>query len=398
MADPASDFIRDYQTLAQQSWNTWTKQLQQPPQPSLNPFAPPPAAPVAGGEVLERTLAGLKGYFDWMQGAAAGGAAPMSDWRQQLQQMFGNASQPSFSQAFAGIDTAGAEGFAKQWQSWMQAIQNQSTPGMPGAFESMPAFGQHREQQMQQQAMTEAVMESMQAAARYQALIQKASAQGMQRLQEKLAQHAEPGRQIDSMKGLYDLWVDASEEGYSEIALSDEFRNVYGDMVNTQMRVRQMQLQQTEKLCQQMGMPTRSEVSSLGERLQALRREFRSSQSPAPEEREDELVAVKRELTALKRKLANASATTSAATKSAPAKRTSTKKTAAAKKVVSKKVATKKVATKKAATKKAATKKAVAKTTSAKQPPARKTAKKIVPSKSKSAAASTSRTRPRKRK
>jgi class III poly(R)-hydroxyalkanoic acid synthase PhaE subunit len=391
MADPASDFIRDYQTLAQQSWNTWTRQLPQQPQPSLNPFAPPPTAPVAGGEVLERTLAGLKGYFDWMQGAAAGGAAPMGDWRQQLQQMFGHASQPSFSQAFAGIDTKGAEGFARQWQTWMQNAQNQSIPGMPGAFEAMPAFGQHREQQMQQQAMAEAVMESMQAAARYQALIQKASAQGMQRLQEKLAQHAEPGRQIDSMKGLYDLWVDASEEGYAEIALSDEFRDVYGDMVNTQMRVRQMQQQQTEQLCQQMGMPTRSEVSSLGERLQALRREFRASQPSAPDEQEDELVAVKRELTALKRKLANASATTSTADKSVPSKRASTTKKAAAKKVVSKKAASKKVATKKAATKKAVTK-----TTSTMKPPARKTAKGIVTSKSKSTTALTSRTSPRK--
>lgn len=384
MADPASDFIRDYQTLAQQSWNTWTKQLQQPAQPSLNPFAPSAAASAPGGEVLERTLAGLKGYFDWMQGAAAGGATPpMGDWRQQLQNMFGQASQPSFSQAFAGIDTAGAEGFVRQWQSWMQNAQNQGMPTMPGGFESMPAFGQHREQQMQQQAMAEAVMASMQASARYQALIQKASAQGMQRLQEKLAQHAEPGRQIESMKGLYDLWVDASEEGYAEIALSDEFREVYADMVNTQMRVRQMQQQQTEQLCQQMGMPTRSEVASLGERLQALRREFRASQSAAPEEQEDELVAVKRELSALKRKLANATSAKPAAVKSAPAKRPATTKKAAVKKVVSKKVATKK---------------AVAKAKPAKKAPARKTAKKAAPSKSKSATASASRTSPRKRK
>src|SRR6185312_10708697 len=108
MADPANDFIRDYQALAQQSWDAWTRQFQQPP---------------AANDMLERTLAGLKGYFDWMQAAASGGAAqPATDWRQQLQQMFGGASQP-FAQAFGGIDTAGAEGFARQWQSWLQAAQ-----------------------------------------------------------------------------------------------------------------------------------------------------------------------------------------------------------------------------------------------------------------------------------
>jgi polyhydroxyalkanoate synthesis regulator phasin len=303
MADPANDFIRDYQTLAQQSWDAWTRQLQQPPAPAANPFFTPPTAPASGNDTLERTLSGLKGYFDWMQAAAAGGPAPQpGDWRQQLQQMFGGASQP-FAQAFGGIDNASAEGFTRQWQSWMQAAQHSGFGDLPGSHGPTPAFGQNREQQMQQQAMAAAVLESLQASARYQALIQRANTQGMQRLQDKLAEHAEPGRQIDSLKALYDLWVDAAEEAYAEIALSDEFRETYGEMVNTQMRVRQMQQQQTEQLCQKLGMPTRTEVSSLGERLQALRREFRASQAPATEDHAGEIMTLRREVAALKRQL-----------------------------------------------------------------------------------------------
>jgi polyhydroxyalkanoate synthesis regulator phasin len=303
MADPANDFIRDYQALAQQSWDAWTRQLQQQQPPAANPFFTPPTAPVSGNDTLERTLSGLKGYFDWMQNAAAGGAAAQpNDWRQQLQQMFGG-GQP-FAQAFGGIDSAGAEGFARQWQSWFQAAQHSGFGDLPGTQGPTPAFGLNREQQMQQQAMSAAVLESLQASARYQALIQRANQQGMQRLQDKLAQHAEPGRQIDSLKALYDLWVDAAEEAYAEIALSDEFREAYAEMINTQMRVRQMQQQQTEQLCQQLGVPTRSEVSSLGERLQALRREFRASQSPSSEAHADEIVALQREVAALKRQLA----------------------------------------------------------------------------------------------
>src|SRR5690606_13752491 len=140
-------------------------------------------------------------------------------------------------------------------------------------------------------------LESVQATARYQELIQRANTQGMQRLQQKLL---EPGRQVDSLKALYDLWVDASEEAYAEIALSDEFRDVYGEMVNTQMRARQ----QTEQICRQRGVPTRSEVSSLGERLQALRREFRASQAGASTDHVDEIMALRREVAALKRQSA----------------------------------------------------------------------------------------------
>jgi len=333
MADPANDFIRDYQTLAQQSWDAWTRQLQQQqPQPTVNPFFTPPPAPASGNDTLERTLAGLKGYFDWMQGAAASGAAAQPvDWRQQLQQLFGGAGQP-FAQAFGGIDSAGAEGFSRQWQSWLQAAQHSGFGDLPGAQGPIPAFGSNREQQMQQQAMSAAVLASLQASARYQALIQRASQQGMQRLQDKLAEHAEPGRQIDSLKALYDLWVDSAEEAYAEVAMSDEFREAYGEMVNTQMRVRQMQQQQTEQMCQQLGVPTRTEVSSLGERLQALRREFRASQTPASADHADEITALRRELAALKRQVADRAGAAPVAKKATPARPS----TSAVKKSISK--------------------------------------------------------------
>ncbi|MEO6925914.1 MAG: poly(R)-hydroxyalkanoic acid synthase subunit PhaE [Rhodanobacter sp.] len=330
MADPGNDFMRDYQALAQQSWNAWSRQFQQAP--ATNPFAPPPA-PAAGTETLERTLAGMKGYFDWMQAAMAGSGAakPVGDWQQQLQQMFGGAAQP-FSQAFGSIDSASAESFTRQWQSWLQTAQHSGFGDMPGMQQgATPAFGLNREQQMQQQTLAAAVMASLQASARYQQLIQRANTQGMQRMQDKLAEHAEPGRQIDSMKGLYDLWVDASEEAYADIALSEEFREVYGEMVNTQMRARQLQQEQTERLCRELGVPTRSEVSSLGERLQALRREFRTSHAGGSKGHADDLAALRQEVAALKRQLAKpvpvAATQKSAAAKPAPA----AKKTARAK-------------------------------------------------------------------
>jgi class III poly(R)-hydroxyalkanoic acid synthase PhaE subunit len=356
MADQASDFIRDdfirnYQALAQQSWDAWTRQLQQQQQqpPAPNPFFTPPTTSTAGNETLERTLAGLKGYFDWMQGVAASGATAGGggEWQQQLQQLFGGASQP-FAQAFGGIDSAGAEGFSRQWQSWMQAAQHGGFNGLgdlSGARAQVlgptPAFGQNREQQMQQQAMATAILESLKASARYQALVQRANSQGMERLQSKLAQHSEPGRQIESLKALYDLWIDASEEAYAEIALSEEFREVYGEMVNTQMRVRQLQLQQTEQICQQLGVPTRSEVSSLGERLQAVRRE----------------------LAALKHQLAGSRSAANAAVKDAVPKAAVKPRSSAVKKSAAKVQATapRKVAVKKAAVKKVAVKKAAAK-------------------------------------
>jgi len=201
------------------------------------------------------------------------------------------------SSGFGGGPAASA-GFAPSWQAVWEATRQ----GMPGV-EPVAAFGHTREQQLQQQALVAATIECLETQARYQALIQRAHAQGMERMQEKLAQQAGAGRPVDSMKAIYDTWVDAVEEAYAEVALSDEFRDVFGAMSNAQMRLRQLQQQQTEQWCREQGMPTRSEVASLGQRLQEVRRELRAGRSRKPGASDDVLHALREEVAALKRRV-----------------------------------------------------------------------------------------------
>lgn len=320
MADQASDFIRQSQAMAEQSWAQWMRYLQQASGPGMSPLAGMPLgmgapATMPMGDVLERSLAGLTQYMEWMQRAATSQAAPgvpaMGDWQSSLKDLFGTAGQP-FAQAFNGIDSTAAQGFVQQWQAWLTAA------GQAGAgdwrtppYMHMPGFGLQREQQAKQQALLAAMMESAEQQRRYQALILKANAQGLERLQDKLADHIEPGRQIESLKALYDLWIDAAEEAYAEIALSDEFREVYGAMVNAQMRERQLMQEHLEDLCRQLGLPTRSEIDSLGRRLQEVRRELRTRDGG---DAAAEVAALRAELAALKR----AQTVRAAATDSAP--------------------------------------------------------------------------------
>src|SRR5690606_9996916 len=72
----------------------------------------------------------------------------------------------------------------------------------------------------------------------------------------------EPGRQIETPRALFDLWIDAAEEAYAEIALSPEFRRAYADLVDAQMRVRAGLQGQVEQVCATLGMPTRTEVDA----------------------------------------------------------------------------------------------------------------------------------------
>jgi class III poly(R)-hydroxyalkanoic acid synthase PhaE subunit len=316
MADQASDFIRQSQAMAEQSWSQWMRYLQQAagqPASPLAGFGMPGMAGMAGmpgmaapgapmGDMLERSLAGIAPYLEWMQRAASAQATvPGTDWQAAMKELFGAAGQP-FTQAFGGIDSTAAQGFVQQWQAWLEAA------GQAGMTDwltppHLPGFGLHREHHAKQQSLMAAMMESAAQQRRYQALILKANTQGLERLQDKLADHVEPGRQLDSLKALYDLWVDAAEEAYAEIALSDEFREVYGAMVNAQMLERQLMQQQLEELCRQLGLPTRSEVDSLGRRLQEVRREQRAAGRGGADE---EFSALRAELAALKKQLAGA--------------------------------------------------------------------------------------------
>lgn len=231
--NPAADF----EALGRQVWDAWSR--------SLAGSAPAPAAPPPMPGVN-----GLKSYLDWMQQAAAamtgqgGHVAPPGA-------SFGHWTMPGMGTPPAGIDA------------------------LRGLLDT-PAFGYTREQQAEQQALMRALLDNQQASARYQELLARAQAQGAERMQRKLA---EPGFQVDSLKAMYDLWVDAVEEAYAEIALSDEFREAYAAQGNTQMRVRQLQQQQVEQWCRETGLPTRSEVATLGQRLQELRRELRRMQA-----------------------------------------------------------------------------------------------------------------------
>ncbi len=421
MADPTSEFLQDYQALARQSWDAWSRQMQASAAPPSAPWQN--AGTTAASDTFERTLEGLKSYLGWMQGTTATATTPGVDWQQQVQQWFGGSGQP-FTQAFAGIEGAGAQGFGRLWQEWTQAMQRggQSMGSAPSS--PTPAFGMDREQHMQQQELAQAMLASMQASARYQTLLQRASTQAVQRLQDKLAEHSEPGRQVESLKGLYDLWVDASEESYAEIALTEEFRTVYGEMVNTQMTVRQLQKKYTEAMCQQLGIPTRSEVASLGERLQAVRRELRADKSAGTVT--DRIEALRGELAALARrvdarttpKLAKQPLT--AAARSAPGKDTPRKTAAGTSKPLasSRRVApaasppTKRVkakasprkptakapAGKPAASKSAASKSAAGKPAASKSAASKSAASRKAATLPKARAASTSRTSSRKRK
>lgn len=292
------DPLADLKQLGQQYWQG----LQDLGQQFLR-HNPAPSAPWSEGMDKWRAL---------YQGAdSAGVLGNLLDqgktWMNTLEQVFksagsadlGTLARQSLEQFRSSQPWLGGLGNNSTWFDPAQLQQWLSSTGMgmqPGAAHA-PAFGFNREQQERLTQLGDDLAAYQQETQRYQALINKAMEAAIARMEHKLAQLDEPGRHLKSLKSVYDLWVDALEESYAEVALSPEFREAYGALVNSQMRVRKGVQTQVERNCAELGMPTRSELDGVHRKVADLRRSVRQVSA-------EEVQGLRAELDELRQQLA----------------------------------------------------------------------------------------------
>ncbi|MGB5745270.1 MAG: class III poly(R)-hydroxyalkanoic acid synthase subunit PhaE [Sedimenticolaceae bacterium] len=154
-------------------------------------------------------------------------------------------------------------------------------PGVGAAQEqflralSIPGLGYTREQQDRMQNLARHLLTYHDAFRAYKLAFAKTALASLDWARKRLGAMHERGEKIESLRGLYDLWVDASEEAYAEFAMSDEYQVVYGDLVNSLMQVRKDLNELAEHQYELMHIPTRSEIDTMQHRQQENRREAR---------------------------------------------------------------------------------------------------------------------------
>lgn len=154
-------------------------------------------------------------------------------------------------------------------------------PGVGAAQEqfcralSMPGLGYTREQQERMQRLARHLLTYHDAFRAYKIAFAKTALASLDSVQKRLQAMHRDGKKIESLRGLYDMWVDASEEAYAKFAMSDEYQVVYGDLVNALMRVRKDMNELVEHQYELMNIPTRSEIDTVQRRQQENRRENR---------------------------------------------------------------------------------------------------------------------------
>lgn len=300
------DWLRQMTQLQQQYWDGWRDMAGQAmaPQPGAAATASwqdglaawqrgfagsSPAGGFAAGsqnDLVERMLGYGKQYLGLLQGLMSGGGFQPGSMKfdpqawigelRELQQRYGQGLAGVMGPVealpwFGGIDSAQIEQLVKGFASSPLRGMQQDLEG----WLAMPAFGPAREHQERKQALMRAWLDYQVANQRYHELMLRSLTRTLDLLDSKLAERDEPGRRIESARALYDLWIDAAEDAYAEIALSAEYREIYGNLINAQMRVRAGLNAEVERFAAQLGMPTRTEVDSLARQLHDLKRELR---------------------------------------------------------------------------------------------------------------------------
>ncbi|MEQ1513426.1 MAG: class III poly(R)-hydroxyalkanoic acid synthase subunit PhaE [Lysobacteraceae bacterium] len=252
-------------------------------------------------DTIERFSAQARQWFGMMQqvaGQFAGRSANAEDIAGAWKQAMGGGGNP-FASLFTEMTGRGQSGFDQWYQQAAPMLKGMFGGGMfdQSMFDQSmlgglrkdsmqwmrtPAFGLNREHQERWQALAEAQFELQQKNDAYNALMLEAGRDAFERFERKLAERSEPGRQLQSARALFDLWIDAAEEAYAEIALSNGFRKVYGELVNAQMRVRAGIQREVEHIGGLFGMPGRTEVDAAHRKIAELERQLRRLRDAVP--------------------------------------------------------------------------------------------------------------------
>ena len=276
----------DVEALARQYFSAWGD--------ALRHAAAPPGHTV-GAEAQGNWQQAIDWWAQMMPNAASSPAdEAVHRFREQAGGWYGTMQQVAAQ--FAGRDTTSAE-VAQAWRTallgqgdgllqWMlQGARGHTQAEGPdllqlletlqrqlGPWLQSPAFGPGREHQARWQALLRAQQDYQAHSRDYVDQIKQALEDAFTLFEQRLAEHEQPGNQLTSARAMFDLWIDAAEEAYAKVALSEPFQAVYASLGNAQMRLRAAAQQEIERLTESFGLPTRTEMDAAHRKIAELER------------------------------------------------------------------------------------------------------------------------------
>jgi class III poly(R)-hydroxyalkanoic acid synthase PhaE subunit len=158
-------------------------------------------------------------------------------------------------------------------------------------FISAPAVGHMRERQSLYQELYRLSTNYQTALQAFIQFQNKIGLKSIEQFQGCFSNLEAKGLQLDSMRSVYDLWVDCCEEVYSESVTTNEYVEIHGNLINALMALKQHSRMLVDEILEGFNMPTRQELSVLHNRSQEQWRENKKLRN--------ELMALKEQVAAL---------------------------------------------------------------------------------------------------
>ncbi len=227
-------------------------------------------------------------------------------------------------------------------QPWVRDFARAAQSGFGGEWLDAPTFGPAREHQARWQALLKKQRDYQARAEAYVDVIRAVLDDAFKRFEQKLGEHESPGSQLTSARAMFDLWIDAAEEAYGQMALSEDFQRIYADLANAQMHLRAASQSELERACEAIGVPTRTEMDAAHRRIAELERQVRRliaatgttgpaaatpKPAPAPAARRAATPVAKAAAKVAKKAVSKAGSKKTTATVAKPAAKAATKKT-----------------------------------------------------------------------
>lgn len=108
-------------------------------------------------------------------------------------------------------------------------------------------------------------------------------------MRKRLIQMHKEGESVDSMRQIYNIWVDSNEKVYGEFVFTEEYAELNARLVNSLMAFKNKSHEITEDYLRTMNLPTCSSIEALERRQYELRKQVRMLEA--------EMKTVKSELT-----------------------------------------------------------------------------------------------------
>ncbi len=251
-----------------------------------------------------------------------------SDWQKVLNEQF-DSMKSAFEQSETLQDTFNTApflqaDFQKDYLKVFDILTNVEK------YSPIPGIGSTRESQEQIQEGIRLMGEYQEVSHDFNMVMSKVGVEAMEVMRLMIIEMAERGEEINSLREMYDLWVDCNEKAYADYVTTDEYSELYGRLSNALMAVKQHYGKLMDKVLAKLNLPTRRGRDTILKRLQEMKRN--QSKSVA------KIAALEEELQALRQMIEGKKGTSSPAVSDSTAK---SKKAKKAKKKASKKISKK---------------------------------------------------------